>query len=192
VDVGGKSKSGKRTDQPGSIELFNLKTDFSESTDVASQHPEIVAHLDKLVAEMKDDLGISGAAPGSRPLGKVVNSQPLIGYDGKVRPGIEPKAGLGVPARRQPNVFRYRKQPEAGPTILRHIRALRGPRSPPSIFYTVIFASMFPESYKSFPAQPDVCEDALPYRGSHDYALGELPILSSCNSNARILASIFF
>jgi hypothetical protein len=69
--------------------LFNLKTDIGESTDVAAQHPEIVARMEKLVAKMKDDLGTSGLGPGCRPLGKVADPQPLIGHDGKVRPGFE-------------------------------------------------------------------------------------------------------
>ena len=56
-----------------STRLFNLKTDIGESTDVAAQHPEVVARLEKLVAEMKDDLGVSGMGPGCRPLGKVEN-----------------------------------------------------------------------------------------------------------------------
>ena len=72
--------------------LFNLKTDVGESTDVASQHPEIVARLETLVAKMKGDLGASGLGPGCRPLGKVADPQPLIGHDGKVRPGFEPES----------------------------------------------------------------------------------------------------
>ena len=42
-----------------------------------------------LVAAMKDDLGLDGPAPGSRPLGKVKDVRPLIGKDGKVRAGFE-------------------------------------------------------------------------------------------------------
>ncbi len=72
--------------------LFNLKTDIGESTDVAAQHPEVVARLQKLVEKMKDDLGTTGFGPGCRPLGKVDNPQPLIGHDGKVRPGFELKS----------------------------------------------------------------------------------------------------
>ncbi len=72
--------------------LFHLKTDIGESKDVAAQHPEVVARLEKLVETMKDDLGTTGFGPGCRPLGKVENPQPLIGHDGKVRPGFEPKS----------------------------------------------------------------------------------------------------
>ncbi len=81
--------------------LFNLKTDIGESTDVASQHPEIVAKLQKLVEAMKEDLGVSGIGPGCRPLGKVKNAQPLIGQDGKVRPGFEPKSNPSVKEKQQ-------------------------------------------------------------------------------------------
>jgi len=35
------------------IELYNLADDFSESRDVASEHPEIVAKLDKLMLEVR-------------------------------------------------------------------------------------------------------------------------------------------
>lgn len=75
-----------------SPQLFNLKTDVGETTDVAAQHSEIVARLQQLVAQMKDDLGTNGPAPGSRPLGKVANPQPLIADD------VKPEAGVADPA----------------------------------------------------------------------------------------------
>ena len=70
--------------------LFNLKTDLSETTDVADANPAVVAQLEALVAAMKDDLGLDGPAPGSRALGRVENPQPLISPDGKIRAGLEP------------------------------------------------------------------------------------------------------
>ncbi|MBN1509047.1 MAG: sulfatase-like hydrolase/transferase [Sedimentisphaerales bacterium] len=86
--------------------LFNLKMDVGESADVAAEHPEVVARLEKLAAAMKDDLGTSGLGPGCRPLGKAANPQPLIGYDGKVRPGFEPKsAAAGGRTTSRPNVI---------------------------------------------------------------------------------------
>lgn len=57
--------------------LHNLETDIGETTDVASAHPEIVRHLQALVAEMDRDLGIDGNGPGVRPPGIVENPQPL-------------------------------------------------------------------------------------------------------------------
>jgi arylsulfatase A-like enzyme len=86
----GKTKGGAKA--ANAVLLFNLKTDIGETTDVAAQHPEIVARLEKLAEKMKDDLGTTGFGPGCRPLGKVQNPQPLIGYDGQVRPGFEPKS----------------------------------------------------------------------------------------------------
>ena len=88
----GKAKAKSPAKPAESTRLFNLKKDIGESTDVASEHPEVVARLEKLVAAMKDDLGVSGFGPGCRPLGKVADPQPLIGHDGKVRPGFEPKS----------------------------------------------------------------------------------------------------
>ncbi len=94
-----KAKAGAKASNAAL--LFNLKTDIGESTDVAAQNPEIVAKLEKLVAEMKEDLGVSGIGPGCRPLGRVKNAQPLIGQDGKVRPGFEPKSNPSVKEKQQ-------------------------------------------------------------------------------------------
>lgn len=90
-------------------QLFHLKTDIGETTDVASQHPHVVARLEKLVADMKNDLGVSGPAPGSRPLGKVTEAQPIIRQDGKIRPGFEQEPAAASPATsktsRKPNII---------------------------------------------------------------------------------------
>ena len=64
-----------------SAQLFNLKTDVGEKTDLASKHPEIVSRLEMQVDQMKNDLGLKGPAPGSRPLGIAKNPKPLIDYD---------------------------------------------------------------------------------------------------------------
>jgi arylsulfatase A len=58
--------------------LYNLRTDLAETHDVADRHPEIVAKLQSLVAEIEQDLGIDGIGPGCRPLGRVDNPKPLI------------------------------------------------------------------------------------------------------------------
>lgn len=71
--------------------LYNLRADIAESADVFADHPAIVEKLQGLVAAMKDDLGLDGPAPGSRELGKVEKGQPLLDYDGKPRPGFEPR-----------------------------------------------------------------------------------------------------
>jgi arylsulfatase A len=69
--------------------LFNLKADIGESKDVAAANPEVVRKLEKLVAAMKDDLGLDGLGRGCRELGKVKDARPLIDKDGKVQPGFE-------------------------------------------------------------------------------------------------------
>jgi arylsulfatase A-like enzyme len=71
--------------------LYNLKSDLGESTDAAAANPQIVTQLQALVAAMNGDLGLDGLGPGCRELGKVKGAQPLIGHDGKVREGFEPK-----------------------------------------------------------------------------------------------------
>jgi arylsulfatase A len=60
-------------------ELYNLDTDIGEKTNLAKDKPDIVAQLQALAEQTKDDLGKDGIGPGCRPLGKVQNPQPLIG-----------------------------------------------------------------------------------------------------------------
>ena len=53
-------------------ELFNLETDIGETTDVSSEHPDIVARLTELADEMRKELGdnkLKGS--GNRPPGKL-------------------------------------------------------------------------------------------------------------------------
>ncbi len=102
ADAGGEAKAKAKAKAKAAARaadrplLFHLRTDIGESTDVAAQHPEVVARLEKLVEKMKDDLGTTGLGPGCRPLGRVDNPQPLIGYDGKVRPGLEPRSAAST------------------------------------------------------------------------------------------------
>lgn len=72
-------------------QLYDLKSDPGEAKNVADEQPEIVAKLRKLAAEMDADLGAKQLGSGVRPLGRVKDPQPLIDWDGKVRPGFEPK-----------------------------------------------------------------------------------------------------
>jgi arylsulfatase A-like enzyme len=69
-------------------ELYDLSTDIGESKNVAAEHPEVVQKLRGLADAMGQDLGLTDLGPGSRPLGRVENPQPLIGLDGKVRAGF--------------------------------------------------------------------------------------------------------
>lgn len=80
-------------------ELYNLKDDISEATNVAKDHPEIVAKLRAFAEAQKSDLGVKDIGPGCRPLGKVKNAQPLINHEGEVRAGFEQAsvhAGQGI------------------------------------------------------------------------------------------------
>jgi arylsulfatase A len=80
-----------KKDAPFKPRLYNLKADVGESRDVAAANPEVVKKLEGLVAAMKDDLGVDEVGPGCRELGRVKNARPLIGPDGAIRPGFEPK-----------------------------------------------------------------------------------------------------
>ena len=93
----GKGRNKARAKAGDALQLFNLRTDIGESTDVAAQNPEVVARLEKLVAKMGEDLGTDGLGPGCRPIGKIENAEPLIGFDGKVRPGFEPTSRQARP-----------------------------------------------------------------------------------------------
>ena len=58
--------------------LYNLDTDIGELTDVAAQHPDVVARLQRFVDEMNADLGVVGDGPGVRPPGRVAKPRPLL------------------------------------------------------------------------------------------------------------------
>ena len=79
--VQGKPAIKNKAEVPFAPKLYNLKTDIGESTNVAAEHPEIVAQLQTLIAEMSNDLGLDGTAPGSRELGHVDNPKSLIEID---------------------------------------------------------------------------------------------------------------
>ncbi len=58
--------------------LYNLDADIGETTDVAAQHPDIVARLQSLIEKMGTDLGVVGTGPGVRPPDRVEKPQPLL------------------------------------------------------------------------------------------------------------------
>ena len=72
-------------------ELYNLAEDPGESNNVAAANPDVVGRLQAFAASMDGDLDAKGSGPGVRPLGRVTDSQPLIGADGTIRAGFEPK-----------------------------------------------------------------------------------------------------
>ncbi len=58
--------------------LYNLATDLGEMTDVAAQHPDVVARLQQQVQQMDADLGEKSAGPGVRAPGQVADPKPLL------------------------------------------------------------------------------------------------------------------
>ncbi|MEL0299898.1 MAG: arylsulfatase, partial [Flavobacteriaceae bacterium] len=56
------------------IELYNLDTDLSETTDVAEQYPEVVAQIVALADQKRKELGdalTNQTGTGSRPAGSI-------------------------------------------------------------------------------------------------------------------------
>jgi arylsulfatase A len=64
----------------GKPRLYNLDDDVGERTNVAAEHPEVVARLQGLILQMDADLGRNGDGPGIRPPGRVAHPRmPLKG-----------------------------------------------------------------------------------------------------------------
>jgi arylsulfatase A-like enzyme len=66
-------------------ELYHLGNDIGEASNVASANPDVVRRLTALADATAGDLARDGIGPGSRPLGRVANPQPLLRPDGTVR-----------------------------------------------------------------------------------------------------------
>jgi arylsulfatase A len=58
--------------------LYNLDADIGERTDLASEHPEVVARLQGLIRQMDADLGRDDNGPGVRPPGRVEHPHLLL------------------------------------------------------------------------------------------------------------------
>ena len=58
--------------------LYNLDSDIGELTDVAAQHADVVARLQKFIEQMDADLGVVGTGPGVRAPDRVEKPQPLL------------------------------------------------------------------------------------------------------------------
>lgn len=74
----GQRKGSAQPQQHTGPRLYNLEADIGELTDVAAQHPDIVARLQRFIAQMDGDLGAQGIGPGVRPPDRVANPQPLL------------------------------------------------------------------------------------------------------------------
>lgn len=107
--------AGGIRDEERSPRLYNLDTDIGEKSDVAEQHPEIVASLKKLAERMSAEIG--GAAPTARrPPGEVRNpttlypSEPPAPQANRNGPNTPPvdlgalKPGAQVASTAAPNV----------------------------------------------------------------------------------------
>ena len=83
---------GEGKDEPDGQRLYNLERDLGEKTNVAAQNPEVVKHLQQLVAVIEKDLGLKDEGPGVRACGRVEHPRGLY------RPGQEPRAEVSAPA----------------------------------------------------------------------------------------------
>ncbi|MEL7603789.1 MAG: sulfatase-like hydrolase/transferase [Bacillota bacterium] len=65
-------------------ELYNLREDIGETTNIYAEHPDIVARLMEKIDACRQDMGdsVTGVAGKSvRPIGRVQNPRPLTQYD---------------------------------------------------------------------------------------------------------------
>jgi arylsulfatase A len=87
---GRKGQVAANTPEPFKPTLYNLDVDIGERNDVAAQHPEVVERLQKFIAIMDADLGITKPGPGVREPGRV--AKPV----GLWLPGQAPAFGDGA------------------------------------------------------------------------------------------------
>src|SRR5690606_29406091 len=65
-------------------ELYDLSVDVAETTDLAAEHPDVVARLSALVDAARSDLGdqaLGIVGRGTRPIGRVDDPVPLTTFD---------------------------------------------------------------------------------------------------------------
>jgi arylsulfatase A-like enzyme len=61
------------------LQLYDLKADIGETTNIASEHPDVVKRLLTLAERVREDLGdVNRKGRGQRPAGWVENPQPLL------------------------------------------------------------------------------------------------------------------
>ncbi|PAW64929.1 MAG: arylsulfatase [Opitutia bacterium Tous-C1TDCM] len=71
----------KKAADPFPLQLYDLRADPGEASNLAATRPEIVAKLQKLVAAMQGDLGLEGIGPGARKIGQVAEPKPILPFD---------------------------------------------------------------------------------------------------------------
>ena len=77
--VGGDGRPGKYAQLKIGLALYDLETDIGETTDVAAQHPEVVAQLEALAERAREDLGdavTKRAGKGVREPGRLPEPAP--------------------------------------------------------------------------------------------------------------------
>ena len=78
---GAEGKPVRYSQAKTGLELYDLKNDIGETTNVADQHPEIVTRLQQLASDARDDLGDrlnKRAGKGIRPAGKLQPGDPRL------------------------------------------------------------------------------------------------------------------
>ena len=73
-----------RNSPESEVELYNLSADIGEKKNVYDQNPDVVAELEKLSEEFRNDMGDTRCdRTGSdvRPIGEVADPKPLTLYD---------------------------------------------------------------------------------------------------------------
>jgi len=78
---------------PG-VRLYNLDEEIGEVTNVAGEHPDVVARLQKLADEMIADIGSRTPRPGVRPAGLVEN--PVTLYPTQPRKSAKRNSGKPI------------------------------------------------------------------------------------------------
>ncbi|UUO06914.1 sulfatase [Blastopirellula sp. J2-11] len=63
----------------GKVALYDVRNDVHEDREVAAEHPDVVAHLTELAAQIRREIGdVRQVGTGRREAGKVEDPQPLI------------------------------------------------------------------------------------------------------------------
>jgi hypothetical protein len=73
-----KFVANNRRTAPAALELYDVRTDVSETREVSAQEPEVVRRLTALAAAAREDLGdVDRPGRGQRPAGHFEAPRPL-------------------------------------------------------------------------------------------------------------------
>ena len=99
--------------------LYNLESDVSESSDVASMHPDVVRQMLSMADETRQELGeFMQRGSGQRPTGSVIVDGPVISHEKDWDSvDLETRAAIKAEHRlRHPELFRIKNPKKAGKT----------------------------------------------------------------------------